>query len=237
MDKTEIDEDRISQSSSIANVLIVDDDPELARFMLKILAQKGIRGIIAHNAEAAIDSLDKADYDLVFTCDRINQRPGRPQGVFDLLRKIMADSPEMPVIMMAEAGKQKNNNHRHIVEAAVEAVRAGCCNFLIKPPDAEKIESLLDTLLPNHPVQTCDSAEQGIRTLYQIVGKSKKLLQTVVLAKKIAPTSMPVLISGESGTGKELVSYLIHHHSKRTQGPYVRVNCAALSDSLLESEL
>ncbi|GAI93543.1 unnamed protein product, partial [marine sediment metagenome] len=149
----------------------------------------------------------------------------------------MADSPEMPVIMMAEAGKQKNNSHRHIVEAAVEAVRAGCCNFLIKPPDAEKIESLLDTLLPNHPVQTCDSAEQGIRTLYQIVGKSKKLLQTVVLAKKIAPTSMPVLISGESGTGKELVSYLIHHHSKRTQGPYVRVNCAALSDSLLESEL
>jgi DNA-binding NtrC family response regulator len=240
VDKGEIDKDRISQSSSIANVLIVDDDPELARFMLKILAQKGIRGIIAANADAAIDSLDKAGYDLVFTCDRISQgssRPGRSQGVFDLLRRIMADSPEMPVVMMAEPGKQKNNNHRHIVEAAVDAVRAGCCDFLIKPPEREKIESLLDTLLPNHPVQTCDSAEQGIRTLYQIVGKSQKLLQTVTLAKKIAPTSVPVLISGESGTGKELVSYLIHHHSKRAQGPYVRVNCAALRDSLLESEL
>jgi two-component system response regulator HydG len=69
------------------------------------------------------------------------------------------------------------------------------------------------------------------------VGKSLKLARTVELAKKIAPTSAPVLISGESGTGKELISFLIHHHSKRVLGPYVRVNCAALSDSLLESEL
>jgi transcriptional regulator with PAS, ATPase and Fis domain len=73
--------------------------------------------------------------------------------------------------------------------------------------------------------------------LYQIVGKSPKLIQTVSLAERIAPTSAPVLISGESGTGKELISFLIHHKSKRALGPYVRVNCAALSDSLLESEL
>jgi transcriptional regulator with PAS, ATPase and Fis domain len=69
------------------------------------------------------------------------------------------------------------------------------------------------------------------------VGRSAKLFQTVNLAKRIAPTSAPVLISGESGTGKELISYLIHHKSRRAQGPYIKVNCAALSDSLLESEL
>jgi DNA-binding NtrC family response regulator len=69
------------------------------------------------------------------------------------------------------------------------------------------------------------------------VGRSPKLLQTIELAQKVAPTSAPVLITGDSGTGKELISMLLHHKSRRAQGPYIRVNCAALSDTLLESEL
>jgi transcriptional regulator with PAS, ATPase and Fis domain len=86
-------------------------------------------------------------------------------------------------------------------------------------------------------VATAASAQEDAHCLYRIVGKSTKLIQTVDSAGRIAGTSAPVLIIGESGTGKELFSYLIHHKSKRAQGPYVRVNCAALSDSLLESEL
>lgn len=240
MDKSKTEKDQLQPNSRIANVLIVDDDPALARLMLEILAQKGIRGIIADNADAAIDFLDKGDYDIVFTSDKIRQRPGlpqQPQYSLELLRKIKANSPEIPVIMMTEAATQKTLSHQQIIEAALSAARAGCCDFLIKPPDREKIQILLDTLLPNHTIRTCDSAEHGIRTLYTIVGRSQKLLQTVNLAKKVAPTSVPVLISGESGTGKELISYLIHHNSKRAQGPYIKVNCAALSDSLLESEL
>ncbi|MBN2455830.1 MAG: sigma-54-dependent Fis family transcriptional regulator, partial [Sedimentisphaerales bacterium] len=108
---------------------------------------------------------------------------------------------------------------------------------MIKPLKREKVESLLDTLLPNHQVKICDMAEQGMKTLYRIVGSSEKIRQTVTLARKVAPTSAPVLITGESGTGKELISYLIHHNSKRAAAPYIRVNCAALTDSLLESEL
>ena len=241
MDNPQVNEEQATQTDSIANVLIVDDDPRLARFMLKIFAHKGIRGMIADSVDSAMDMLDKADYDLIFTNNRICQRPDRaprPQNVLDLLGRIQANSPEMPVIMMADNDSlSQTPNHQQIAEAAVEAIKAGCCDLLIKPPDRRKVESLLDTLLPNRPIRSCDSAEQGIRTLYRIVGKSKKLLQTINLAKKIAPTSVPVLISGESGTGKELVSYLVHHKSKRSGGPYVRVNCAALSDSLLESEL
>jgi DNA-binding NtrC family response regulator len=252
-------------------VLIVDDEPQAAGLMLRTLAQKGIRGIIADSAEAAIDSLDKVDYDLVFTSDRICQRPGlapKPQNAFDLLHRIKDAAPEMPVIMMADSCRQDapapicsipqgktrraptpthwTQSHRgradwcgvqQIAEAAVKAVRAGCCDFLVKPLDLQKLRAILDTLLPNHTVHACESAEHGIHSLYQIVGKSKKLLQTVTLAKKIAPTSVPVLIIGESGTGKELISYLIHHNSKRAQAPYIKVNCAALSDTLLESEL
>ena len=92
-------------------------------------------------------------------------------------------------------------------------------------------------LLPNRRVATAASAQESNRCLYQIVGKSPRMLQTIALAERIAPTSVPVLISGESGTGKELISLLIHHKSRRALGPFVRVNCAALSDSLLESEL
>ena len=244
--------------SPIANVLIVDNDPELARFMLEILARKGIRGIIANDKKSAVDLLNKGNYDLVFTSDRVPERdemssaahkasqrsdsPRWSDGGFELLRKIRANSPEMPVVMIGEphftgTRKRKTENQQQTIETAVKAIRAGCCDFLTRPLNHKKIEDLLDTFLPNHSVSTQASADEDTRSLYRIVGRSAKLAQTVELAKKIAPTSAPVLISGESGTGKELISYLIHHKSKRTQGPYTKVNCAALSDSLLESEL
>ncbi len=176
---------------SIANVLIVDEDPQWAGFMLETLARRGTRGIIAETAEAAIHSLEKADYDLVFTNSSLRQRPDEPpmpRNVFKLLDYIKANSPEIPVIMAVDIDKPQSTDHRRVAEAAVRAIQAGCCDFLVKPPDRKRIETILDTLLPNHPIRNCDSAEQGIRTLYKIVGKSKKLTQTIELAKKIDET-------------------------------------------------
>ncbi len=216
-----------------ANVLIVDNNQQSVRFLLEILARKGIRGIIADNKKAAVNFFDRSDYDLVFVAIQIDL----PKDGFELVHEIKMNSPDLPVIMMCETGEQKARNQQQILDVAVNAVNAGCCNFFIKPLDCEKIENLLDTFLPNHAVSTADCAQEGAQPLYRIVGKSAKLVQTVNLAKKIAPTSAPVLISGESGTGKELISFLIHHHSRRTRGAYIRINCAALSDSLLESEL
>ncbi len=240
MDRTAAKNEETPQKNRILNVLIVDDDPQLARFMLEILAQRGIRGIVAESSRAATDLLDRGKYDLVFINNAIPERAGAPpraNGASELIRRIRENLPEMPLIMMAEPSCGSTTNRQEIVDVAVRAVRSGCCDFLLKPPDQGKTENLLDTLLPNHAVRTCDAAEQGIYNLYTIVGQSEKLLQTVRLAKRVAPTSAPVLISGESGTGKELISCLIHHDSRRAQGPYVEVNCAALSDSLLESEL
>lgn len=219
-----------------ANVLVVDNDPELARFMLEILAGKGICAHLAKDKKTALEFLDKGEYGLVFASLEFDTAAGQPPGSgagFDLLRKIRANSPELPVIMVAQA----ENQQAHIVETAVRAIRAGCCDFLLKPLETEKIENLLDTFLPNHSVSTAVSAGTDSRGLYTIVGRSPKLFQTINLAKRVAPTSVPVLISGESGTGKELISYLIHNESKRAHGPYLKVNCAALSDSLYESEL
>ena len=231
------------------NVLIVDDDPDTARIILEILAHKGIHANLVDNKEGALDFLDNNSCDLVLIGEKISPRD-EPQGGFELLGKIKADLPEVPIIMMAEPGDLKAQNQpaaggtdpgdtllRSVTRTAIKAIRLGCCDFLIKPLNREKIETLLDTILPNHGVSTAASAQDGTRCLYQIVGKSPKLLQTIELAERIAPTSAPVLISGESGTGKELISYLIHQKSRRVHGPYIKVNCVALSDSLLESEL
>jgi len=223
-----------------ANVLIVDGDSVVVRFMLEILARKGICGITAGDEKTAVELLDKGDYDMVFVGDKISLRPGlSPQadGGFELLRKVRVNSPELPVIMTGQAEPAETNGQRQIIETAVRAIRAGCFDFLARPLDRQKVEDLLDTILPNHTVAVAASAQEDTRNLYTIVGKDPKLIQTMELAKKIAPTSIPVLVSGESGTGKELFSYFIHHNSKRSDGPYIRVNCAALSSSLLESEL
>jgi len=236
----------------IANVLIVDDDPQFARFMLEILAGRGIRGYLANDRKSAIDFLEKNSCTLVFTSSKVGQQAKistRWCDGFELLQEIRVNTPELPVVMIADNAKStvKNekqraagetpNTENELIETAVKAIRLGCCDFIIKPPDRQKVENLLDTLLPNHNVATIVSGYEGANCLYRIVGRSTKMVQLVDLAKRVARTSAPVLISGESGTGKELVSYLIHHHSRRAHGPYIKINCAALSDTLLESEL
>jgi len=240
VDNTETKNLRSDQrKGDTANVLIVGSDPEMARFLLEVLARKGIRGHLADDKKTALRYLDKNSYDLIFTRDNIDQRANeshQPQDGFELLERIRANSPELPVVMIAKAQDEQKQQRRN-VETAVNAIKRGCCDFLIEPLERRKIENILDNFLPNHNVSMIASAYEGPSCLYRIVGRSSKMVQTVELAKKIAPTSAPVLVSGESGTGKELISYLIHYNSKRARGPYIKVNCAALSDSLLESEL
>jgi DNA-binding NtrC family response regulator len=240
VNEAKISDINIGKQEDIANVLIADNDPELARFMLEILARKGIRGHLVGDKDSALDFISKGSCDFVFTSDTISPRAdlsSRSRDGFELLSRIRANWPELPVVMIAEAQKPGPQNQQRIVEMAVRAVRQGCRDFLIKPLEREGVEILLDTFLPNHSISTIVSAHEDTHCLYRIVGRSANLVQTIDLAKRIAPTSAPVLISGDSGTGKELVAYLIHHRSRRVQGSYIKINCAALSDSLLESEL
>lgn len=220
------------------NALVLQSDPELTHFIVEILARKGILANLVADHKNAVEFLDKNDCDIVFISemsDPAQTTAQQQQATIDLVHMIRHNTPEMPVIMILQQRKQKQ--HRDSIDMTVRAVQAGCVDCLVKPIQQKRISDILDACLPNHDVQNFDSAEQGTATLYEIIGRSAKLRQTVELAKKIAPTSAPVLISGESGTGKELIAYLVHHNSKRNQGPYVRVNCAALSDTLLESEL
>jgi DNA-binding NtrC family response regulator len=232
-------DNKAQQRYSNVNVLIVEDEPQTARFMLEVLARKGVSAQLATHKKAALDALDKGRRDLVFISMRLG--PDRSNS-FDLLEAIRTNAPEMPIVMVAgpDAGDPQPGDADllHLgTETAVKAIQAGCRDFLLKPLNRETLENLLESLIPNHRVATAATAHEGDRCLYQIVGKSAKLAQTLALAERIAPTSVPVLISGDSGTGKELVSRLIHHKSRRTLGPFVHINCAALSDTLLESEL
>jgi len=221
---------RRSRQAATASVLIVDSDRGAVRLILEILAQKGICANVANDRRTAVEFFDKNDCDLIFTSADIDHT----NDGFELLGAIKKRSPEFPVIMLWSPTSDRQDQ---IVETVVKAMRSGCSDFIIKPATREKIEMLLDTFVPNHSVFTAASAQQGSHCLYQIVGKSPKLVQTIRLAERIAPTSVPVLIRGETGTGKELISFLIHQKSKRALAPYIKVNCAALSDSLLESEL
>ena len=204
------------------NVLIVDSDPKLNRVLLEILARRGARGTVVADTNAAVRHLDRKIFNLVFAND------SQAGDCLQLAGVIKAQSPELPVIMLSNSDSAKN---------ALAAMQAGCDEFLVKPVTEQTLEGILDTFLPNHETRTLAAAHNEKGSAYRIIGDSPALSQTVQLAKKVAPTSAPVLITGESGTGKELIAQLIHDQSRRANGPFIKVNCASLNDSLLESEL
>ncbi len=230
--------DTAGQRYDNAGVLIVEEEPETVRVLLEVLARRGIGVRLAATKKAALDALDRNHCDLAFLSTPLAGVPEQ-SDTFALLSALRGLAPEMPVVMIADSPHEVQDHRvpQLAARTAVRAMQAGCCDFLLKPLDPQAIDGLLEVLLPNRQIATAACAQEGNRCLYQIVGRSPKLIQTVMLAERIAPTSAPVLISGASGTGKELISLLIHHKSRRALGPFVRVNCAALSDTLLESEL
>ena len=210
------------------HVLIVDKEQETIRALLEILARKAIRGTVLESGKEAVEFLEKNHIDLIFSCVRMD----RTADALKLIHKIRLVSPELPIIAMGHVDSVDAPHLQRVIDAAVKTSRLGCRDFLLKPLICGNIENLLDRVLTNQTVATIDEQAPN-----KIVGKSAKMLHMVDLAKRVAATSMPVLISGESGTGKELISSLIHYNSQRANGPYLQVNCAALNDSLLESEL
>ncbi len=267
MNKIGTDRGKMKQHGDNASVLIVDSEPQTVRLLLEILARKGIVARLAADRKAALDALDGNGCDLAFLSTTLAgaddagsfQLLNEIRAAAPEMPVIMMAGPCVEPDAQRPFGPRPPSNRGHEpaparagdardtagvgsllqcgTQTAVRAIQAGCRDFLLKPLDIRAVDNLLESLLPNRQVATAAAAREGDRPLYQIIGKSPRLVQTLTLAERIAPTSAPVLISGESGTGKELVSLLIHHRSRRALGPFVRVNCAALSDSLLESEL
>jgi len=228
------------QYDNAKNLLVAIHSSSLIRLVLEILARKGLRGLVAANTANALDLIDKNDCAMAIIEDTIPHQAANStdkNNVFELLTKIRMNKPELPVLMITPDVCCKTSNTQEMIETAVKAIQAGCLDFISLPADKNKIENVIDTIVPSRKIQTIASAEEGADCIYKIVGTSPSLIQTVNLARKVAATSASVLISGESGTGKELISYVIHYGSRRAQSPFIKVNCAALSETLLESEL
>jgi len=213
----------MTELACATNVLVADDEPRVTRLVLAVLAQRGLAGRVARDGAEALRQIDTKTWGMIFTDLRMPDADG-----FAVLRHARANLPEVPVVMITGYGS---------VELAVEAMQAGCNDFVMKPLTPERVEGLLDLYLPNHRVPRVWEASEEPLEADPIVGTSRALRRTFEMVRRAAPTAAPMLIEGESGTGKELIARLAHKLSARAGGPFIRVNCASLSETLLESEL
>jgi two-component system NtrC family response regulator len=210
-------------------VLIVDDEKNYPLILSAVLQDVGYETLTANSGMEALEILNhaNADVDLVLTDMKMPVMDG-----IELLEKIKIINPHLPVMMMTAYGT---------VEKAVEAMQKGAYNYILKPFDNEGLIIFVKKAIDMYQViKENFRLRDVVETRYNfgnIVGKSKRMQEVFELVKKMAPSSATVLIEGESGTGKELVAKSIHFNSPRKDKPFIAVNCSALSENLLESEL
>jgi len=208
-------------------VLVVDDEKNYPLILSAVLEDEGFETKVANSGQEALDILERADIDLVVTDMKMPQMDG-----IELLARIKARDPDLPVIMMTAYGT---------VDKAVEAMQKGAYNYILKPFDNTQLVLYVTKAVATYRVV---KENRRLRTAVirrysfgNIIGKSKPMQAVFDTVRKVAPTTATVLIEGESGTGKELIARSIHFNSDRKDRPYVAVNCSALSENLLESEL
>lgn len=204
-------------------IVIVDDDTGV-RGSLDLLLKTDHEVICCDSAQAALGILEKRSVDLVITD---NQMPGMTG--LDLLRKGKELSPTTSFLMMTAFGS---------VENAIEAIRLGADDYFMKPFHLSEIEHRVQRI---EDLKTWKSEKElrneGVLGLGRIVGKSAVIANAIEFIKKVAPASAPVLILGPSGSGKEVIARAVHETSPRVMQSFIAVNCASLSEQLMESEL
>ncbi|MEJ2032086.1 MAG: sigma-54 dependent transcriptional regulator [Deltaproteobacteria bacterium] len=208
-------------------ILVVDDEPNYQVVLAELLREEGYEVYTAGGGEEALKLARETDLDLIITDMRMPGMSG-----LELLKAAKSLNRDLPVIMITAFGE---------VEKAVEAMRAGAFNYLVKPFNNDELVVSIRKAMEHYSLLRENTRLRGeMQTRYgfaNIIGKNKRMQQIYTLIEKVAPTPATVLISGESGTGKELVARAIHFNSSRKEAPFISVNCAALPEALLESEL
>ncbi|RLB85979.1 MAG: sigma-54-dependent Fis family transcriptional regulator [Deltaproteobacteria bacterium] len=208
-------------------VLIVDDEKNYPLILGAVLEEEGFETFAANSGAEALEILKNTDIDLVLTDMKMPSMDG-----IELLEKIKTKDEELPVIMMTAHGT---------VDKAVEAMQKGAYNYILKPFDNERLILYVNKAISMYRVikenRQLRNAVELQYSFGNIIGKSKVMHDLFEIIRKVAPTTTTVLIEGESGTGKELAAKSIHFNSLRRDKPFVAVNCSALAESLLESEL
>ncbi|HPQ40365.1 MAG TPA: response regulator, partial [bacterium] len=216
-------------------VLIVDDEANMRRILEATLGREGYRAVTAENGTEALAILKQQPVHIVLTDLKMPGIDG-----MTLLRECTAEYPDIPLIMLTAHGT---------VETAVEAMKIGAFDYVTKPFDIGEIRNALQKASARYlrNRDTCTDSGFPASSSYKTLSKSTvtaggiitsnmHMKQVLSLVDRVADSPSTILITGESGTGKELIAGLIHYKSSRRDRPFIRVNCAAIPETLLESE-
>jgi two-component system response regulator AtoC len=205
-------------------ILIADDEINIRRVLEAILRRDGYEVVTAANGEEALAGMSRGIHTVITDL----KMPGL-DGM-GLLRRLSVDFPDVPVVMITAHGS---------VENAVEAVKLGAFDYVEKPFDQEQIRQIVAKALRTHMLARRDARPEDstARGRFRLVGESAAIQQVYQVVDKVADTPSTVLITGESGTGKELVARALHDNSSRSANPFIKINCAAIPKTLMESEL
>jgi len=215
----------VSSKSSGVDILVVDDE-QVHRYMLCTMFKEwGYNCIEADDGDTAVSVIERRDFDAVL----MDVKMARMSGL-EAFARISELKPALPVIIMTAYSS---------VDDAVDLIKRGAHDYLTKPLDFERLKLTLMRALDHHRVEERkrEPRPEPGRLDTPIIGNSAEILELLDMISYVAPTEATVLITGESGTGKELVAETLHRNSDRTAQPFVKVNCAALAENLLESEL
>jgi two-component system, NtrC family, response regulator AtoC len=213
---------------SIEKILIVDDELLVRNFLAETLRRKGLDVVTAENGQKALSILKDTIFDMVITDMKMPDITG-----IDVLKKVKEISPSTIVVVITAFGS---------IENAVEAMHFGAFNYLIKPFSPDAIEAIIEkagehvSLLEENQYLRQQVNAGGSRTYYQVIGESPVMKQIIANITQVAKSNASIFISGESGTGKEVIAHAIHYQSNRANKPFIKVNCAAVPDTLIESE-
>ncbi len=204
-------------------MLVVDDEPNMRKVLKAMLVQDGYEVQDARDGEAALSVLEENHIDIIITDLKMPRMDG-----MELLRRVM-EKFTVPVIMITAHGT---------VDTAVEALKIGAFDYITKPFDRKELLQIVGkaaatALLTNREA----SVERDPAGRFRMIGMSRPMHQIFEVLDRVADTPSTVLITGESGTGKELIARALHESSSRKDAPYIRVNCAAIPPTLIESEL
>jgi DNA-binding NtrC family response regulator len=208
-------------------LLVVDDEKNMRLSLETIMAEEGYQFRAADSAEQALKMLEQEEFFMVITDARLSGMSG-----YEFLPKVRTKYPNIPILMITAYATPK---------LAVEAIKAGAIDYLAKPFAPEELLHAVGRCAERHRLLQQNAALKArageAYSLEQIIGDSPKVEELRQLIQTVAPTKATVLILGESGTGKELIAGALHSLSKRAEGNYIRINCAAIPELLLESEL
>lgn len=210
----------------MAKILIIDDEIEMAQNCLRLLKPLGVKTFLTTSAKQGLELVQTEKPDIVLTDLMMPEING-----MQVLAAVKEWDAEILVIMITGFGT---------VNSAVEAIKGGAYDFITKPFSGEQLRIVVERALNQRSLieeNACLKRQLQALGFDEMVGNSSALLKTFELVKKVAPMDTNILIMGDSGTGKELIARSIHVHSRRSHQPFVPVDCAALSEELLESEL